>query len=73
MQCFVDSGFRGADLKSLNFTWKYFQAITLADIAIVDGHRISQQAFEAISCNVLRYDIKWHKAVPELSPVAIVS
>ena len=32
MQSFVDSGFRGADLKSLNFTRKNLEAITLADI-----------------------------------------
>ena len=45
MQSFVDSGFRGADLKSLNFTRKNLEAITLADIATVDGRRITQQAF----------------------------
>ena len=37
MQLFVDSGFRGADLESLNFTRKNLEAITLADIATVDG------------------------------------
>ena len=36
MQSFVDSGFRGADLKSLNFTRKKLKAIALADIATVD-------------------------------------
>ena len=45
MESFVDSGFRGADLKSLNFTRKFLEAITLADIAAVDGRRITQQAF----------------------------
>ena len=72
MQCFVDLGFKGADLKSLNFTRKYIEVITLADIATVDGHRVSQQAFEAISSNGLRCDIKWPKAVPELSPAAVI-
>ena len=42
MQSFVDSGFRGADLKSLNFTRKKLEAITSADIATVDGRRITR-------------------------------
>ena len=72
MQSFVDSGFRGADLKSLNFTRKFLEAITLADIATVDGRRITQQAFEAIASNGLRGETNWPKAVPGLSPAAIV-
>ena len=72
MQLFVDSGFRGADLKSLNFTLKYLEAISLADIATVDGHRITQQAFEAIASNGLRGNTQWPKAVPVLSHAAIV-
>ena len=35
MESFVEWGFRNADLKSLNFVWKYLQAVTLADIAKV--------------------------------------
>ena len=53
-QTFVDAGSRGVDLKSLNFVRKYIQAISLADIASIDGHRISNQAFEACSSNCLR-------------------
>ena len=54
IQAFVDSGFRGADLKCLNFVQKYIHAISLADIASIDGHRISHEAFEALSSNGLR-------------------
>ena len=66
MQLFVDSGFRGADLKSLNFTRKKLEAITLVDIATVDGCRITQQAFEAIASNGLRGETNWPKAMPGL-------
>ena len=72
MQSFVDSGFRGADLKSLNFTRKKLEAITLADIATVDGRRITQQAFNAIASNGLRGETTFSKAVPTLAPAAIV-
>ena len=72
MQSFVDSGFRGADLKSLNFTRKFLKAITLADISTVDGRRITQQAFEARASNGLRVESNSPKAVPGLSPAAIV-
>ena len=41
MKAFVDGGFRNADLKSLNLVRKYIQAVTLVDIAIADGSRIS--------------------------------
>ena len=58
IQYFVYLGFNGADLESLNFTRRYIQAITLADIATVDGHRVSQQAFEAIASNGLTCDVK---------------
>ena len=68
----MDSGFRGADLKSLNFTGKLLEAITLADIATVDGRRITQQAFEALASNGLRGETNWPKDVPGLSPAAIV-
>ena len=72
MQSFVDSGFKGADLKSLNFTRKFLEAITLADIATVDGRRITQQAFQAIASNGLRAEINWPKAVPGLTTTAIM-
>ena len=72
MQLFVDSGFRGANLKSLNFTRKLLKAIILADIATVDGHRITQQAFEAIVSNGMRGETNFSKAVPVLAPAAIL-
>ena len=72
MQSFVDSGFRGADLKSLNFTREKLEAITLADIATVDGRRITQQAFKAITGNGLRGATTFSKAVPTLAPAAIL-
>ena len=56
IQAFVDTEFRGVDLKSLNFGRKYIHAVSLADIASIDGHRISHQAFEAIANNGLRND-----------------
>ena len=54
MQSFVNSGFRGGDLKSLNFTRKKLETTTFADIATVDRQRITQQAFNAIASNDLR-------------------
>ena len=72
MQAFVDSRFRGADLKILNFTRKLLEAITLADIATVDGRMITKQAFEAIASNGMRGETNWPKAVPGLSSAAIV-
>ena len=72
MQLFVDSGFRGANLKSLNFTRKKLEVITLADIATVDRRRITQQTFQAIAGNGLRGETTFPKAVPTLAPAAIV-
>ena len=72
MQAFVDAGFRGADLKCLNFVWKYIEAIFLADIASIDGHRISHQAFEALASNGLCNGTLWPKAVPDL-PAAFIA
>ena len=40
MQAFVENGYQSCDLKCLNFICKYVQAISLANIAIVDGHWI---------------------------------
>ena len=72
MQAFVDARFRGADLKSLNFVQKYIQAVSLADIASIDGHRISHQAFEALASNGLCDNTDWPKAVPVL-PTAFIA
>ena len=72
MQAFVDAGFRGDILKSLNFVRKYIQAVSLADIASSDGHRISHQAFEALASNVLRDDTDCPKTVPVL-PAAFIA
>jgi len=61
MQAFVDNGFKGADLKSLNFVQKYIKAISLislANIDTVDGHCVSHQVFEALSSNGLCGDIR---------------
>ena len=54
MQAFVDNGFKNADLKALNFVQKFNRAVTLADIATVDGHRISHQSYNEIESNGLR-------------------
>ena len=72
MQSFVDSGFRGAGLKSLYFTRKHLEAISLADISTFDRRRITQQAFEAIASNGLRGETNFSKAVPVLAPAANV-
>jgi len=61
MQAFVDNGFKGADLKSLNFVQKYIKAISLislANIDTVDGHCVLRQVFEALSSNGLCGDIR---------------
>ena len=71
MHAFVDSGFRGADLKCLYFVCKYIQAVSPADIATIDGHRISPQAFEAQARNGLRDNSDWLKAVPVLPAVFV--
>ena len=61
MKAFVDKGFRNTDLKSLNFVRKYIQAVTLVDIAIATGSRISYQACEGIESNDLRKGLIWPK------------
>ena len=71
IQAFVDAGFRGADLKSLNFVQEYIEISSLTDIVTIDGHRTSYQEFEAISSNGLRGNTKWPKVVPELPPAFI--
>ena len=40
MQAFVNNGFRGVDLNNLNYVHKDLRALTLEDIATVDGKRI---------------------------------
>ena len=61
MKAFVDSGFRNADLKSLNFIRKYIQVVTLANIAIADGSCISYHVYEGIVSNGLRKGLNWPK------------
>ena len=57
MKAFVDHGYKEEDLKQLNFVRKYIQAVFLADITTVDGHRVMHQAFEAHSSNGLHTNI----------------
>ena len=57
MEAFVDGGFRNADLKALNFVWKYLQAVNLSDIATADGRRISHHSYEGLEGNGLRKDL----------------
>ena len=66
IQAFVDARFRGADLKILNFVRKHIETISIADIASIDGHRISHQAFEALASNGLHNSTELPKAVPVL-------
>ena len=61
MEAFVDGGFQNADLKSLNFVRKYIQEVTLTDIAIADGRRISHQSYEGLESNGLRKGLIWPK------------
>ena len=69
MQALVDSSFRAADLKCLNYVRKYIQAVTLADIAKIDGHRISHHLFKAHASNGLCDSTDWPKAPPALPTV----
>ena len=71
MQAFVDKGFKNADLKALNFVRKFIQAVTLADIATTDGHRISHRSYDAVESNGLRKELWWPK-VPEKLPLPFV-
>ena len=41
MSVFETNGYKREDLKLLNFVWKYLRAFTLADIATIDGKKIS--------------------------------
>ena len=72
MQAFIDSGFRGADLKYLNIVRKYVQAISLADIATIDGHRISHKASESLASNGLCNNTDWPKAIPVIPAAFII-
>ena len=61
MKAFGNSGFRNADLKSLNFVRKYVKAVTLADIATADGCRIFHHSYEGLEGNGLHKDLEWPK------------
>ena len=54
METFVKGGFRSANLKALNFVWKFPQAVTLSDIAIADGRRIGHPSYQGLEGNSLR-------------------
>ena len=58
MMAFVKGGFWNADLKVLNYVRKFLKAITLVDIATVDGSKISFQLFNIIEGNGLQLGIK---------------
>ena len=45
MESFVKGGFRSADLKALNFVWKFLQVVSLSDIATADGRRIAHHSY----------------------------
>ena len=66
MSVFETNGYKREELKALNFVWKYLHAFTLADIATIDGKKISQQSMEGIDSNRLREDIKWPRIPPAL-------
>mmetsp|Transcript_38952 Transcript_38952/g.43615 ORF Transcript_38952/g.43615 Transcript_38952/m.43615 type:complete len:105 (+) Transcript_38952:100-414(+) len=61
MQAFIAGGFRNAELKSLNLVRKFIQAVTLADIATVDGKCIAYQSYKEVESNGLLKDILWPK------------
>ena len=58
IQAFVNNGFKNADLKALNFVRKFIQAVTLADIATVDGHRISHWSYDAVESKRLHKELR---------------
>ena len=61
MEAFVKGGFRSADLKALNFVWKFLHAVTLSDIATADGRRIAHHSYKGLEGNGLRKDLVWPK------------
>jgi hypothetical protein len=67
MEQFVEKGYVGKDLTSLNYMRKFLEAITLADIAMTNCAYISHNAFEAKSGNRLREGVGWPR-VPEVLP-----
>jgi hypothetical protein len=66
MEKFVENGYVGKDLTSLNYVRKFLKAITLADIATTNGVYISRNAFEARSGNRLREGLGWPRVPAEL-------
>ena len=58
-------------MECLNFVHKYIQAVTLADIATIDGYRIYHLSFEAQASNGLCDNTDWPKAIPILQAVFI--
>ena len=67
MLVFETNGYKSEDLKILNFVRKYLRAFTLADIATINGNKISHQSIEGIKSNRLLEDVKWPRNPPALS------
>ena len=57
----------------LHFVCKFIQAVTLADIATVDGQSVSHEAFEATASNSLRQERIELPKVPLILPPAFIS
>ena len=71
LQAFINNGYKGEDLKQLNFFRKYICAVSLADVTTVDKHKVMYQAFEAHSSNGLCNDIIWPRS-PDVLPRSFI-
>ena len=68
MLVFETNRYKREDLKLLNFVQKYLRMFILADIAMFNGKKISDQSIEGIKSNCLHEDVKWPRtplALPE--------
>ena len=72
MECFMTSGYSGADLKKLNYVRKYLKAVTLSDISTCDGKKVSHESFLATCSNGLRNDLDWPR-VPSILPRSFIT
>ena len=64
MNCFIQYGFKGRELRLLNELRMSIQAITVSDIATADGRSIRHSAWLLQSSNGLRSHFDWPRAIP---------
>ena len=59
MQCFIDNGFHGIQLASINRCRIYLQVITLSDISTGDGLRIDKSTYTGVKNTNIRTEYLW--------------